>query len=133
MSSIPDHQDDIGEDPVDHVLPTDPLMTQNSVVVILDKAACVGGCSSKRFIHPLARHLSRSYGRVETDDVDLVSGGKGWRLTRPRLMVDAIVNALGMLTIKVTMSVVCVLALELVDVPAGSFLGRGAGIHHYLP
>ena len=127
MSSIPDHQDDIGEDPVDHVLPTDPIMTQNGVVVILDAAACVGGCSSKRFIHPLARHLSRSYGRVETDDVDLVSGGKGWRLTRPRLMVDALV----MLSIKTTEVILRFLALDPVDVTAGSLLGRGAGIHHY--
>jgi hypothetical protein len=127
MSSIPDHQDDIGEDPVDHVLPTDPIMTQNGVVVILDAAACVGGCPSKRFIHPSARHLTRNYGRVETDDVDLVSGGKGWRLTRPRLMVDALV----MLSIKTTEVILRFLALDPVDVTAGSLLGRGAGIHHY--
>lgn len=127
MSSIPDHQDYIGEDPVNHVLPTDPIMTQNGVVVILDAAACVGGCPSKGFIHPSARHLTRNYGRVETDDVDLVSGGKGWRLIRPRLMV----NALVMMSIKTAEVILRFLALDPIDVAAGSLLGRGADIHHY--
>jgi hypothetical protein len=42
-------------------------------------------------------------------------------------MVDALV----MLSIKTTEVILRFLALDPVDVTAGSLLGRGAGIHHY--
>jgi hypothetical protein len=134
VSSIPDHQDDIGEDPIDHVLPTDSIMTQNRVVIILDAAACVRSCSSERIIHPSTRHLPCGYGRVDADDLDLVSYWKSWRITRPRLVFETLIQvmviAIVMLPIKLTLSVVCVLALEFMDDLAGSLVGRGAWLHH---
>ena len=136
VSSIPDHQDDIREDPVDHVLPIDSIMTQNRVVIILDAAACVRSSPSERIFHPSTRHLSCDNGRVEADYLDLVSRWKGWRITRPRLVVETLIQsmviAIVMLPIKLTLAVVCVLTLELVDDHVGSLMGRGADIHHYL-
>lgn len=53
VTSIPDHQDDVGMDPSDHVRPTDSVTTEDGVVVILNAATCVRRCSEDSILHPL--------------------------------------------------------------------------------
>ena len=53
VTSIPDHQDDVRMNPSDHVRPTDPVTTEDGVVIILDAATCVWGCSEDCILHPL--------------------------------------------------------------------------------
>ncbi len=105
VTSIPYHQDDVRVDPSDHVRPTDPVTTEDGVVVILDAATCVRGCSEDGILHPLTGQLPGDNGWVEADDLDLISAGKGGRFAGPRLRVNTVI----------AVTIVSVLSLNLVD------------------
>ena len=119
MSAVTNHQDDVGVHPIDHMLPTDPVMTQDGVVVVLDAATRVRSSSAEGIIHPLTGQLPGDNRRVEADDLDLVSTRKGWGVAGPWLRVNMV-------------TVVTMLSLNLVDAAYRRLLGGRGDFHHQL-
>ena len=71
--SITDHQDEIGHDSLDDMLPADTVMAQDCIIVILDAGAGMRGGLMEGALEPLFREFASLDGGIDADHADLVT------------------------------------------------------------
>ena len=71
--SIAYHQDEIGHDPLDDMLPADTVMAQDCIIVILDAGAGMRGGLMEGALEPLFREFASLDGWIDADYADLVT------------------------------------------------------------
>ena len=69
---VTDHEDDVGVDPLDHMVPADPVMTEDGVVVIFDKGARIRHHVMESAFQPGTGKFAGFNCRVKTDDPDFI-------------------------------------------------------------
>ena len=71
--SIAYHQDEIGHDSLDDMLPADTVMAQDCIIVILDAGAGMRGGLMEGAFEPLFREFTSLDGGIDADHTDLVT------------------------------------------------------------
>lgn len=122
MTTVTDHQDDVGVNTTNDMLPTNPVTTQDSIVIVLDAAARVRCCLVESIFYPLTRQFPGNNGWVEADNLDLVPVRKCRWLARPRLGVNVV-------TVVSLMAVVTMLSPNFVNASYRWLLGGRWDFH----
>ena len=73
MVPVPHHEDDVGPDPLDDMLPADAVVIQDGVVEILDAGAGVRGGVPQGCLKPDAGEFPGYDRGIEADDADLMT------------------------------------------------------------
>ena len=76
-SSISDHEDDIGPDSFNHVIPADCIIAQHCEIIILNASARVGSHVSESRLDPFSAEFSGIDRWVNADNSDFVTLGIG--------------------------------------------------------